>query len=106
MAENTRLAGVCFGAGAVRSDSMWAVSYWYVTTSRATGVSSSAEPLGSRLSAVIYNNANHAALFQNVPFHLKLPNLSILFHRITPFWYTSRYYRELSSSAAHHRCYC
>ena len=53
MVENTRLAGVCVGAGAVRSDSVWAVSYWYVTTSRATGLSSSAEPLGSRLSAVI-----------------------------------------------------
>ena len=52
-AENTRLAGICVGAGAVRSDSVWAVSYWYVTTSRATGLSSFAEPLGSRLSAVI-----------------------------------------------------
>ena len=49
MAENTRFAGVCVGAGAVRSDSAWAVSYWYVTTSRATGLSSSAEPPGSRL---------------------------------------------------------
>ena len=53
MAENTRLAGVCGGAGAVKSDSVWAVSYWYVTTSRAAGLSSSAEPLGSCLSAVI-----------------------------------------------------
>ena len=54
MAENTRLAGVCVGAGAVRRDSVWVVSYWYVRTSRATGLSSSsAEPLGSRLSAVI-----------------------------------------------------
>ena len=53
MAENTRLAGVCVGAGAVRSDSVRAVSCWYVTTSRASGQSSSAEPLGSRLSAEI-----------------------------------------------------
>ena len=53
MAENTRLAVVCVGAGAVRSDSVWAVSYWYVTTSRATGLPSSAEPPGSRLAAVI-----------------------------------------------------
>ena len=52
MAESTRLAGVCVGAGTVRSDGVWAVSC-YVTTSRATGLSSSAEPLGSRLSAVI-----------------------------------------------------
>ena len=53
MAENTRLPGVCVGAEAVRSDSVWAVTYWYVTTSRATGLSSSAEPLGSRPSALI-----------------------------------------------------
>ena len=44
IAENTRLAGVCIGAGAVRSGSVWAVSY--ATKSRST-VLSSAELLGS-----------------------------------------------------------
>ena len=53
MAVNTGLAGVDVGAGAMRSYSVWAVSYWCITSSRATGLSFSAEPLGSRPSAVI-----------------------------------------------------
>ena len=40
---------VCVRAGAARSGSVYAVSYWYATRSRATGLPFSTEPLGSRL---------------------------------------------------------
>ena len=82
---------------------MWTVTYWYVVLCGTTGLSSFC---GNLVNATISNQASPTALFQKVPFHLKLSDLSILFHRITPFRYTSKYYPELSSSAAHHRCYC